>query len=68
MHTMPRFLAFVSAAALLGGVNAFPQSMPSASADPAHTVQQFATRVEDNLQDLAMASPADKYIFAPSKA
>lgn len=67
MHTMPRFLAFVTAAALLGGVNAFPQSMPSASADPAHTVQQFATRVEDNLLALAKAIPADKYNFAPSK-
>ncbi|MFP5250605.1 MAG: DinB family protein, partial [Acidobacteriota bacterium] len=67
MHTMPRFFAFVTAAALLGGVNAFPQSMPPAGADPAHTVQQFATRVEDNLLALAKAIPADKYNFAPSK-
>lgn len=67
MHTMPRFLAFVTAAALLGGVNAYPQSMPSAGADPAQSVQQFATHVEDSLLALAKAIPADKYNFAPSK-
>jgi uncharacterized damage-inducible protein DinB len=66
MRTMPRFLAFVSAAALLGGVNAFPQAMHASNADAAQSVVQFATRVENNLMAMAKAIPADKYNFAPS--
>ena len=67
MHTMPRILAFVSAAALLGGVNAFPQSMQTSGSDVAQSVQQVATRAENSVMALAKAIPADKYNFAPSK-
>lgn len=67
MRTMPRFLAFVAAAAMLGGVNAFPQSMHMSGADAAQSVQPIATRTENSLMALAKAIPADKYNFAPSK-